>query len=311
MERWTAGNMPSLTGKTVIVTGGNGGLGYEAALRFAQKGAQVVIACRDQAKGKAALERIRASASDAQVEAMPLDLAQLASIRAFVDSFLERPGRVDILCNNAGVMALPYRKTADGFEMQIGTNHLGHFALTSLLLGCLLEAPEPRIVTVSSQFHRAGKIAFDDLHSERRYRKWGAYAQSKLANLLFTYELQRRLAQAESLAKAVACHPGYASTDLQMAGPRMEGSSIMERLSLASNKIFAQSPASGALPTLYAATSSDVRSGDYIGPDGFGEMSGSPKKTRSSARSYDQAMAKKLWSVSEELTGENFGALSR
>jgi len=308
--KWTADQIPDLGGKTIIVTGGNSGIGYEAVKQLARKGAQVVLACRDMEKARAAIASIASEQPRASVEAMALDLASLASVRSFAATFLAAHTTLDVLCNNAGVMALPYRKTADGFEMQFGTNHLGHFALTGLLLEPLLATPGARVVNVSSGAHRMGSIHFDDLQWERSYRRWGAYGQSKLANLLFTYELQRRCAAAGASLISVACHPGYAATNLQAAGPRMEGSTWMESLSEFANRVAAQSAAMGALPTLYAATA-DVHGGDYIGPDGFGELWGNPKKVQSNQRSHDTAAATKLWEVSEQLTGVRYTALSR
>lgn len=305
---WTEGNIPDLTGKTVIVTGGNSGIGFEAARQLAAKGAQVVLACRDLAKAADAAARISAACAAAEVETMQLDLASLASVRAFAAAFLEKHGALHVLCNNAGVMALPHRRTADGFEMQFATNHLGHYALTGLLLERLLSTPSSRVVTVSSTAHRFGRIDFDDLHGERRYRKWRAYAQSKLANLLFTYELQRKLEAAGAHTLAVACHPGYAATNLQATGPKMEGAHLMEAVSRLGNRLLAQSAAMGALPVLYAAVAPDVRGGDYIGPDGFLENWGYPKKVRSSAASHDPATAARLWEISEQLTGIRYEA---
>jgi len=307
--KWTADDMPDLSGKTIVVTGGNSGIGYEAVKQFVRKGAHVVLACRDLEKARAAIGSIASEPRAASLEPMQLDLANLGSVRGFATAFLAGHKGLDVLCNNAGVMALPYRKTADGFEMQFGTNHLGHFALTGLLLERLLTTPGARVVNISSGAHRMGSIHFDDLNWERGYRKWGAYGQSKLANLLFTYELQRRLSAASAGPIAVACHPGYAATNLQAAGPRMEGSTWMESLSELGNRIAAQSAAMGALPTLYAATASDVRGGDYIGPDGLGELWGHPKKVPSNARSHDTAVAGKLWETSEQLTGVRYSAL--
>jgi NAD(P)-dependent dehydrogenase (short-subunit alcohol dehydrogenase family) len=305
--RWTADDVPDQTGKIIIVTGGNSGIGYEAARVLARKGAHVVLACRDPGKAQAAIEGIeRDAAAPASVEALPLDLADLASVRAFAAAYRARHAKLDVLCNNAGVMALPHRKTADGFEMQIGTNHLGHFALTGLLLEPLRATGGSRVVTVSSGAHRMGTIHFDDLNWERGYRRWGAYGQSKLANLLFMRELERRLAAAGGGAISVACHPGYAATNLQAAGPRMEGSSLLEWLADLGNRLLAQSAAMGALPTLYAATAPDVRGGDYIGPDGFGEFTGHPKKVGASAAARDQDAAARLWALSEQLTGVRY-----
>jgi len=306
---WTAADLPDLTGKVFVVTGGNSGLGLETARELARKGGHVVIACRDASRAATALSEIRATIRSASIEAMDLDLASLASVRAFAERFHASQRRLDALCNNAGVMALPYRKTSDGFEMQFGTNHLGHFALTGRLFDVLCATPGARVVTVSSTMHRAGRIRFDDLQGERRYGRWRAYGQSKLANLLFTYELARRAGKAGLELVSVAAHPGYAATNLQTAGPRMEGSAMMERLSLLGNRLFAQTSALGALPTLYAATAPGVRGGDYFGPDGLGEMRGHPKKVRSSARSHDLEAAARLWQVSRELTAVDFARL--
>jgi NAD(P)-dependent dehydrogenase (short-subunit alcohol dehydrogenase family) len=307
--RWTVEQVPVLVGRTMVVTGGNSGIGFEAARVLAQRGARVVLGCRDPAKAEGAVRAIRQESRGAAVESIPLDLASLESIRAFVDTFSARHTTLDVLCNNAGVMALPYMRTADGFEMQLGTNHLGHFALTGLLLDRLLATPDARVVTVSSTAHRIGRIRLDDLNGEAGYGRWTAYGQSKLANLLFTFELQRRLAAAGTSAISVACHPGYAATNLQLVAPRLEGSRWMESLSRLGNRLLAQDAAAGALPTLYAATATDVRGGDYFGPGGLGEIRGHPTRVASSARSRDVAVAARLWEVSERLTGVRFGRL--
>jgi NAD(P)-dependent dehydrogenase (short-subunit alcohol dehydrogenase family) len=307
---WTAGEIPDLSGKTFLVTGANSGLGYETSLELASKDASVVLACRDLDKAHAALESIRTAHPGAALEAMELDLASLASVRDFAKTFLDGHGDLHVLCNNAGVMALPYRKTADGFEMHFGTNHLGHFALTGLLLDRLLATAGARVVNVSSNAHHFGWMRFDDLQWERGYRKWRAYGQSKLANLLFTYELQRRLGARKADLIAVACHPGYATTNLQVAGPRMEGSSVKETLSGLATRLFAQSAAMGALPILHALTAADIRGGEYIGPDGRFEQKGHPKKTTSNARSHDREAAARLWEISEALTGVRIDALA-
>jgi NAD(P)-dependent dehydrogenase (short-subunit alcohol dehydrogenase family) len=306
---WTSKDIPDLRAKTIVVTGGNSGIGYEAALQLAGKGADVVLACRDTGKAEEAAAAIRRAHSEAQVESMQLDLASLASVREFAERYMQSRDRLDVLCNNAGVMAIPQRKTAEGFEMQIGTNHLGHFALTGLLLERLLGTAGARIVTVSSTAHRGGRMDFDDLHRERRYQRWLVYGQSKLANLLFAYELQRRLREKNFGMLSVACHPGYAATNLQLAGARMEKSSLKERFWKAVNAAFAQSAEMGALPTLYAATEPGVKSGDYIGPGGFAESRGYPKKVESSARSRDPKAAARLWALSEEMTGVRYSAL--
>ncbi|UCE85967.1 MAG: SDR family NAD(P)-dependent oxidoreductase [Deltaproteobacteria bacterium] len=311
-RNWTAADVPDLSGRTIIVTGANSGIGYEAALGLARKGAHVVLACRNLDKACDAIEAIQAAQPAAKCQAMELDLASLASVRSFAASFRAEHGALHALCNNAGVMALPYRRTRDDFEMQFGTNHLGHFALTGLLLERLLETPGARVVTVSSNLHWVGKIAFDDLRSARRYGKWAAYAQSKLANLLFAYELQRRLdaRTAPTTLISVGVHPGYSATNLQFVGARMEGSSWMETLSNIGNRIIAQDAAGGALPTLYGVTSPDARGGDYIGPGGFLQLWGAPRKVGGSPRARDPELARKLWSVSEELTGVRYDALS-
>jgi NAD(P)-dependent dehydrogenase (short-subunit alcohol dehydrogenase family) len=318
---WTAARMPDLSGKTAIVTGANSGLGFETARALAAKGAHVVMACRDTRRGEAAAARVRAGVQvggpeaggpeTGQVELVPLDLADLASARRFAAAFLEMGRSLDILCNNAGVMAIPHRETADGFEMQFGTNHLGHFALTGLLLPALLAAEAARVVTMSSGVHVAGKIDFDSAEAARaamrgHYSKWAAYGRSKLANLLFAYELQRKLAAAGCRAISVAAHPGYAATNLQFAGPKMAGSTMQAALMRLGNRLFAQSAAMGALPELYAATAPDVHGGEYFGPAGLTGMRGYPALARSNARSNDRESAARLWTISEELTEVRF-----
>jgi len=305
--QWKQNDIPDQNGKVVIVTGGNSGIGYEAALVLAGKNAQVILAVRSMDKGDEAAQAIRQRYPQAQVSVLVLNLADLKSVRAFVETFLKQYKRLDILINNAGVMALPARKTADGFEMQFGTNHLGHFALTGLLLPVLKATPNARIVTVSSSMHTAGEIHFDDLQWEQSYERWGAYAQSKLANLLFAYELQRRLAAAGINAISVGCHPGYAATNLQFAGPEMEDSTVRVWMMKLGNALFAQGQEMGALPTLFAAVAPIVNGCDYIGPTSLGGMRGYPDKVKSNNKSYDEVLAKRLWAVSEELTGVVYG----
>lgn len=309
-KAWISNDIPDLSGKTIVVTGGNSGIGYEAALEFARKRAKVILACRDLGKARTAAAQITAASRGADVEVIALDLSNLASIRGFADAFHLQHQALHVLCNNAGVMAIPYRLTADGFEMQFGTNHLGHFALTGLLLDRLLATDGARVVNVSSTGHRFGQIRFDDLQWRSGYRKWRAYGQSKLANLLFTFELQRRADAAGAKLLSVACHPGYAATNLQAVGPRMQGSSVMEYVSELGNKLLAQSAAMGALPTEYAAVAPEVHSGDYIGPDGVAEMWGHPKKVGCSAAARDASSAKRLWEVSEQLTDVHYKALA-
>ncbi|HID54223.1 MAG TPA: SDR family NAD(P)-dependent oxidoreductase [Anaerolineae bacterium] len=298
-QKWTANDIPDQSDKVIIVTGANSGLGYETSLALARKGAHVVLACRNRQKGETAVTQIRQQVPDASLELMALDLADLSSIRQFAAEFQANHDRLDVLINNAGIMAIPYRQTADGFEMQFGVNHLGHFALTGRLLDLLTQTANSRVVTVSSNMHWRGKIDFDNLNGERDYSKWGAYSASKLANLLFAYELQRRLAAAGYDTSSVAAHPGYAATDLQAK----TGSRLQTMVMRFSNAVFAQSAARGALPTLYAAVMPNARGGGYYGPGGLGEMRGHPVKVQSSGASHDGAAAVKLWQVSEQLTG--------
>ncbi|MUV86822.1 SDR family NAD(P)-dependent oxidoreductase [Natronomonas sp. CBA1123] len=301
MSNWTREDMPELSGRTVVVTGANSGLGLEATRAFARKGAHVVMACRNVESAEDAREEIREEVPGASLTVEALDLADLDSVRAFAETAIDL-GRIDVLCNNAGVMAIPRSETADGFETQFGVNHLGHFALTGLLLDSLRAAPDPRVVTQSSGIHTNGRIDFEDLHGTDDYDKWGAYAQSKLANLLFAYELDRRYDELTS----VGCHPGYAATNLQRRGPEQEGSRLKLAAMAVANRIFAQSAEAGALPMLYAATAEDVEGGDYVGPGGLMNMRGAPETQRSSKRSYDEDTAERLWSVSEELTGVSY-----
>ncbi|MGE5603696.1 MAG: oxidoreductase [Nitrososphaerales archaeon] len=302
-EEWTTRHLPRMDGKAVLVTGANSGLGFETSMLLAARGAKLVLGVRDLEKGRQAVARICEASPGASVELLPLDLADLASIGRFAEEVRGNQRRLDVLINNAGVMAIPQRCTVDGFEMQFGTNHLGHFALTGLLLPLLLRTPAARVVTVSSGAHVFGRINFEDLQSENSYSPWRAYGQSKLANLLFAYELQRRFDAAKVHASSLAVHPGYAATNLQAVGPTMAKSSIQQGLMRISNRLLAQTAAMGALPTLYAATSPEAHGGDYMGPDGLLGQHGYPKKVKSSAASYDESIATRLWQVSEELTG--------
>lgn len=296
MANWSLRDIPDQTGRTAVVTGANSGIGYCAAHALAGSGATVVLACRSPQKADDAVRRILLDHPAATVEARALDLADLDSVEHFANAW---DGPLDLLLNNAGVMALPYRKTAQGFEMQIGTNHLGHFALTGRLWSALTATPDSRVVNVASLAHKLGTVRFDDLNWNNSYQKWPAYGQSKLANLLFTYELARR----STGPIAAACHPGYASTHLQMQGAEMENSGWKARLMGMANAAFAQDAASGALPTLRAATDPDVAPADYFGPGGMGEIAGSPVKVKSNAKSNDEAVARRLWEVSMDLTG--------
>ena len=293
-KQWDARLMLDQSGKVAIVTGAGSGIGFEVARKLAEKKARVVIAVRDPAKGHKASEKIGEECSKADVDVMKLDLADILSVRRFVEGFRKRYSRLDLLINNAGIMASPYGKTADGFELQFGTNHLGHFALTVLLIDMLKKVPGSRVVTVSSGAHSFGMLDFDDLNWEkRRYNKWQAYGDSKLANLYFTSELQRRLDDKGINMLAVAAHPGWAATELQ----RHLGWLVLL------NSFFAQPPAMGALPVLYAATAPDVHGGEYFGPDGIGEVRGYPVKVQPNKRSRNMAVARKLWEDSEKMTG--------
>ncbi len=301
--RWTAGDIPDLTGKLAIVTGANSGLGKATARELARAGAEVIVASRDAAKGDAAATDIVSVVPGARLEVVALDLADLASVRAFARRFGDQHQGLDLLVNNAGVMAPPRRLTADGFESQFATNHLGHFALTGLLIRQLLNRPAPRVITVSSTAHRAGRIDFDNLGGEHGYNNWLFYSQSKLANLLFAFELDRRARAAGTSLVSVAAHPGYSATNLQFAGP----SRIYERVGGAIlNVLVAQSADMGALPTLYAATAPGVEGGAYIGPDGLMEFRGHPKEVRARKAAYNVDVARRLWKVSEEMTGVRF-----
>lgn len=306
-RKWTTADIPSLDGKVAVVTGANSGLGLETAAGLAGAGAIVVMACRDKTKAAGALDEVRMRAPKSQVEVMTLNLADLSSVREFAAALKSKHPRLDILCNNAGVMALPFQKTRDGFEMQIGTNHLGHFALTGLLLDAL-KAPGSRIISVASQAHRATRgMDLDDLNWERRsYDKWDAYGKSKLANLLFTFELQRRLQKAGSGTIAAAAHPGYTATNLMFVGPAQENSALKRWFMQIGNALFAQSAAMGALPTLYAAAAPDVRGGDYIGPGGLAQMRGYPEKVGSRQAARNPEVASRLWTLSEQLTGVKY-----
>ena len=295
-NKWTTEQIPDQSGKIVIVTGANSGIGYEATRALAIKGATVIMACRSLEKGQSAENQIRAEFPDAQVLLRPLDLADLSSVQQFANTFLSEFDRLDVLINNAGVMAIPYHKTADGFEMQFGTNHLGHFKLNALLFDLLKKTPNSRIVTVTSYAHFFGWINFNNLNSERFYQKWLAYCQSKLANILFGYELQRRVALGGKNPLSIVVHPGWAATNLQ------HSTWFFSLL----NPLLSQSQEMGALPSLYAATSPEVCGGEYIGPDGFLGQRGYPHKARSSRRSMDLDTAKKLWAISEEITGIQF-----
>ena len=296
---FSAKDIPDQSGRTVVITGGNSGLGYETALALAEHGAHVVLAVRNVEKGRDAAQRITAQAPGATVDVRELDLADLDSVRAFADGLDVE--QVDVLINNAGVMALPRGETKQGFELQLGTNHLGHFALTGLLLDRVTD----RVVTLSSNAHKMGRINFDNLQGTSRYFRWTAYGQAKLANLLFALELERRLGTAGSSLRSLAAHPGYAATNLQYQASDLTGNPIDRLFNKVANSTVAQSAAMGALPTLYAATQ-DVPGGAYVGPDGPGEWRGRPHLSSPNGRARDPETAARLWQVSEELTGVRY-----
>ncbi|HEX6472934.1 MAG TPA: oxidoreductase [Streptosporangiaceae bacterium] len=300
MGGWTTDDIPDLTGRRAVVTGANSGIGYHAARQLAAHGATVVMACRSAERGAAALARLRAEAPDTDAGVASLDLADLSSVRAFAEA--QRGAPLHILVNNAGVMALPRQTTADGFETQFGVNHLGHFALTGLLLPELLSARGARVVTVTSMWAWGGRIRFDDLQGERRYRRWPAYAQAKLANLIFAKELDRRVPGIVS----VAAHPGYAATNLHLAAPRQLGSRMRETVMTVGTKVAAQPAAAGAWPLLYAATAPDVVGGETYGPHGITQTRGRPGRVRTAGHAADPEAGRRLWEISEKLTGVSY-----
>jgi len=296
-QNWDSQDVPDQKGRVAIVTGSSSGIGYETARVLTAKNGTVIIAVRNLEKGQLALEKIKETHPEADARIMELDLANLGSVRRFAEEFSKKFSQLDLLINNAGVMMPPYTKTADGFELQFGTNHLGHFALTGLLLDLILKTGNSRIVTVSSGGHRYGKLDFDDLNWEKRkYKKMNTYSDSKIANLYFTYALQEKLEKSGSKTIAAAAHPGWTATELQ----RHVG--LLGFL----NRFFSQGIDMGALPTLIAATAPDVNGCDYYGPSGWKEMKGYPKKVDSNELSHDMDIAKKLWDVSEDLTKVKF-----
>lgn len=301
---WTTDDIPDQSGRTVLVTGASSGLGLRSAEALAAKGAWVLLGCRDPGRAEAARARVAARAAGKAPEVVLIDLADLGSVRRGADGVAARAERLDLLMANAGVMAVPRRRTADGFESQLGTNHLGHFALTGLLLPVLLRAGAPRVVAVSSQAHRMGRIRWDDPNWERgRYSRWLAYGQSKLANLLFIGELDRRAARAGTGLVAAAAHPGYADTHLQSAAAEESGQPWKARGMRLLNRVVAQPAEVGALPQLYAATMPDVVGGEYFGPSGPMEWRGAPQRVGMARPARDPAAAERLWALSERLTG--------
>jgi NAD(P)-dependent dehydrogenase (short-subunit alcohol dehydrogenase family) len=299
-SRWSADQVPDQTGRTAVVTGANSGLGFSTARELARAGAAVVMACRDVRKGEAAASEITAAVPEARVTVEELDLGSLVSVRRFAADLAD--DAVDLLVNNAGIMMTPQGRTSDGFELQFGTNHLGHFALTGLLLARLAKGADPRVVTLSSLEHKAGHLHFDDLDLVSGYAPRKAYRQSKLANATFGLELDRRLRAAGSPVKSLLAHPGYSATNLQSTGP----TGIVKSFLAVSNRLVAQPADMGALPTLYAATAAGVESGDYYGPDGFGELRGRPTKVKVIPEGRDPEAGRRLWEISEKLTGVTY-----
>ena len=303
---YSAAQVPSVNGKTFVITGGNSGIGFEAARVLVRNGGRVVLACRDARKMAAAVQSLKAETSAAIVDELVLDLSSLTSIESAAAQLKQSHQKVDVLINNAGVMALPELTTTDGFEMQFGTNHLGHFAFTGRVLPLVLAAEAGRIVTVSSLLHRGGHIDFASIPKPKHYDQDKQYSMSKLANVLFSYELNRKLKAASTKAIALACHPGYSATNLQHVGPRMKGSALMGMVMSLANTLVAQSAEMGSLGTLMAATAPEIQGGKYVGPIGFNHMRGAPIISKSNAESYDETVAAKLWQVSEQLTGVSY-----
>jgi len=308
-DHWNASDIPDQTGRVMVVTGANSGIGFETALALAGRGAHVVLACRNPEKGRAAIERIREVVPEASVALGALDLADLASVRAFADALHDEHSQLHVLVNNGGIMAPPLQHTVDGFELQMGTNHFGHFALTGLVFDLLLASGAARVVTVSSYVHHGGWMSFRNLDAERSYSRWIAYMRSKLANLLFAFELDRRLRAADLDILSVASHPGDAVTNLQTTGTAM-GRSVLQRWALQlNNLVVGQSAVHGALPSLYAATAPDVQGGDFYGPSGWFEMYGHPRKVKPSRAARNEESARRLWEVSVERTGVDYSPL--
>lgn len=306
-KHWGQEHIPSQEGKRILITGANSGIGLQAASVLAAKGAHLILACRNESKAREAMAHIRRQSPKAALHYLPLDLGCLASVREMAEMFHEQYDSLDCLINNAGVMWLPQSKTVDGFESQIGTNHLGHFALTGLLLPALLNNAGSRVVTVSSIAHKAGNLNFDDLFFTRRpYGKHKAYSQSKLANLVFSRELERRLNAAGCQTLSVAVHPGVASTNLAVPGYEQSGAKLLASLAKLVSPLITQSAEKGALPTLYAATEPKIEGGEYIGPNGFYEAFGYPGPAKSTGRSKNPEIARQLWELSEQLTGVTY-----
>jgi len=305
-DTWSAADMGDLTGRVALVTGANSGIGYETARALAQHGAHVILACRNDEKARRARDKMESELDRSSLELLHLDLADLVSVRRAADEVLADHARLDILVNNAGVMGTPYRQTADGFELQMATNHLGHFALTGLLLDRIVTTARSRIVTVSSHMHRMGRLRRDDVAGAAFHSTWVAYGTSKLANLLFTAELSRRLQTTGLETLAVAAHPGWTRSNLAGSGAALGNSRLRRKLGRAAGSTLGQSAAGGALPVLCAATSSSVSSGQYIGPAHLFGLYGPPQLARRSRRARDLGTAAALWEASEELTSVRY-----
>lgn len=306
-KSWTEADLPDLRDKTIIVTGGNSGIGLSAAVGLARKGARVVIACRDPGRAESAVASIRSLSGSSAVEALALDLSRLSSVRSFADTWNARGEKLDVLINNAGVMAVPHGKTEDGYETQFATNHLGHFALSLRLLPSLEKASAPRVVTVSSMTHTNGVLDFDDLHGDRAYSPSGAYTTSKLANVLFAYEFDRRLRARGKKAISLVCHPGWSATQITARSQNERGNALMAKVLVWGNALVAQPADRGAWPTLFASVDPSLRGGEYVGPTELFGTRGRPGVAKSSPVSYDESVALRLWSASESMTGERFG----
>jgi len=306
MDKWKVDLMTSQEGKVVIVTGANSGLGYFTSKGLAENGAEVIMACRNLRKGEEAVNQLLKEVPGAKLKLMELDLSDLNSVKAFSEKFSKAYKKLDILINNAGLMAIPYRETKDGFEMQLGVNHLGHFALTGQLFKLLRSTPGARVVSVSSMAHKFGNMDFDNLNWKKNYRKWSAYGRSKLANILFMLELAERIESKSLELTAVAAHPGYAASNLLEKGAEMNGRPWLIKAGHIVNSIAAQSTEMGALPTLYAATSDEAVQGGYYGPGGLNEMRGYPVRVYPNNKKIGKDSRLKLWERSEELTGVSF-----
>ncbi len=308
MNKWTTKDIPSQAGKLAIVTGANSGIGYHTALELARAGAHVILACRNPLKAEEAKARIVAAVPQAAVEVAQVDMADLDSIRAFAEDFVASGRKLDLLINNAGVMGFPQRTpTAQGFEGQFGTNHLGHFALTGELMPALLKTPHSRVVTVASIAHKGGRMRFEDPNWEKAYDPRKAYQQSKLANLMFGLELDRRLKRANADVASIIAHPGVAITSIVSNGM---GTGLQAKIANVAIQLFAQSDARGAWPTLYAATSPDAKSGHYYGPDGVAEIKGLPIEVQPKPHALDPVAAARLWHISEQMTGVEYVGVS-